>query len=61
VVWLGNAVVEANGGFERVDVPFRTLAGETYQRIHYRIDGIQPAGTSANTLFFVDHVTLEVK
>jgi hypothetical protein len=61
VVWLGNAVVNANGGFQRINVPFRTLAVENYQRLHYRIDGIQPSGMSANTLFFVDNVTLEVK
>jgi len=61
VVWLGNAVVNANGGFQKINVPFRTLAVENYQRLHYRIDGIQPSGTTTNTLFFVDNATLEVK
>ena len=61
VVWLGNAVVTSNGGFRRVEVPIRTLTPEVYNRLHYRIDGIQPSASVPTTLFYVDNVELEVK
>ena len=60
-VWLGNAVVTSNGGFHRVEVPIRTLTPEVYNRLHYRIDGIQPSNTSSTSLFYVDNVKLEVR
>lgn len=61
VVWLGYAVVNSNGGFQRVEVPFRTLAPERYTRLHYRIDGIQPPNTTETAAFYVDNVSLAVK
>ena len=61
VVWLGYAVVNSNGGFQRVEVPFRTLIPERYTRLHYRIDGIQPPNTTETSAFYVDSVSLEVK
>jgi hypothetical protein len=59
--WLGSAVVDANGGFERVGIRFSTPDEEHFHWIYYSIDGIQSPGGDSATLFYVDNVNLEVE
>jgi hypothetical protein len=56
--YLNYAVVQANGGFERVTIPFEMPELHYLQRVYWRIDGIQPENTPHPTVYYLDNVDL---